>query len=463
MHSTGTLMKQDDIQQNSLGLAEPVLVVGLGVTGLSCARFLSRHAVPFIVADSRQQPPGIDELCKSLPDVEIYTGEFNPALFNKAGTLIVSPGISIQQPLFTTARQNGANIIGDIELFAQQVEAPVIAVTGSNGKTTVTSLLGEMARHAGVNVQVGGNIGTPVLDLLEDAKTELYVLELSSFQLETTYSLDAVATTILNITEDHMDRYTGLDDYTAAKARIFQGKGTVIANLDDARVMNVVSGVQQRKCIGFSLKQPTNENYGVCQIDNAAWLCKGQQTLLPVAELRIKGTHNVANALAALAMGELAGLSMPAMLETLRVYQGLPHRMQWLAEHNGVNWFNDSKATNVGATVAAIDGFSDSKVILIAGGQGKGQDFAPLTEVLRKRVSTMLLLGEDAKEIARVIPENVNTLFVNDMQEAVATANSIARPGDIVLLSPACASFDMFNGYEQRGEVFMMAVREQVL
>lgn len=456
-------MIQDDTQLNPLGLAEPVLVVGMGVTGLSVARYLARHGVPFSIVDSRSQPPGLDDLNGLLPAEDIHCGEFNQTLFDEAGTLIVNPGIGIQQALFATARENGASIIGDIELFARQVKVPVIAVTGSNGKTTVTDLLGEMAKQSGVNVRVGGNIGTPVLDLLEDESIALFVLELSSFQLETTYSLAAKVTSILNISEDHMDRYTGLDDYTAAKARIYQGEGVIVANLDDERVMRVINSLPSRQTIGFSLGQPENEYYGVCLSGDATWLCKGEQKLIPASELGIKGTHNIANALAALAMGEIVGLSMSAMLDTLRVYHGLPHRMQWVAEADGVNWFNDSKATNVGATIAAIEGAPANHVVLIAGGQGKGQDFTPLTVALAKQVSNVILLGEDAAEIADIVPANINTLYVADMSEAVSKAKELTEPGDAVLLSPACASFDMFSGYEQRGEVFMAAVREQVL
>ncbi|MDH5180878.1 MAG: UDP-N-acetylmuramoyl-L-alanine--D-glutamate ligase [Gammaproteobacteria bacterium] len=455
-------MTQTDTHLNPLGPAEPVLVVGMGVTGLSVARYLARRGVPFSIVDSRQQPPGVDALHGLLPAENIYTGEIKPSLLDAARTLIVSPGIGIQQPMFDQARANGASIIGDIELFAREVQVPVIAVTGSNGKTTVTDLLGKMAQQAGVKVQVGGNIGTPVLDVVDDKSIELFVLELSSFQLETTDSLNARAAVILNITEDHMDRYRGMDDYAAAKARIFQGDGVLIANRDDARVMAFAEALPQRQCITFTLQQPAADQYGICVKDQVTWLCKGEQCLLDTSELKIKGTHNMANALAALAMGETAGLSMSSMLDTLRSYTGLPHRMQWVAEKDGVNWFNDSKATNVGATLAAIAGAPAQKLVLIAGGQGKGQDFSPLQAVIAARVSHLILLGEDAKLIAQYAPASVNTLFVKDMQAAVSTAARVAESGDAVLLSPACASFDMFRGYEHRGEVFMQLVREQL-
>lgn len=440
-----------------------VLIVGLGKTGLSCARFLAARGIEIAVTDTRLHPPGLDELEAEWPDVAVFVGGFDAEAFERADMLLVSPGVSLREPLIAEARAKGSEVLGDIELFARIVEAPVIAITGSNGKSTVTSLVGEMAASAGRQVAVGGNIGTPALDLI-DEQNDLYVLELSSFQLETTNSLNACASTILNISEDHMDRYSSLTDYTAAKAKIFHGSGTLVINKDDPRVTATLDMISSgRSVVYFGLNEPASEHeFGICYQANEPWLCLGKENLLAVSELRIKGLHNQSNALAALALGYAAGLSIPAMLNALRAYTGLPHRCQWLGEYNQVNWFNDSKATNVGATLAAIEGIEANQIVLIAGGQGKGQDFTPLAAVLSDKVRKVILIGEDAKIIAQSIDRHVDVLYANDMAEAVAYAAEQAEAGDAVLLSPACASFDMFSGYEQRGEVFTGLVRSLV-
>ncbi len=439
-----------------------VLIVGLGATGLSCARFLAERGVEVAITDSRANPPGLDVLQKELPDTAVFVGGFETSAFERADVLLLSPGVSLLEPLVAEARARGAEVLGDVELFARLVSAPVIAITGSNGKSTVTTLVGAMARAAGRDVAVGGNIGTPVLDLLDKAH-DLYVLELSSFQLETTHSLEAVAATILNISEDHMDRYTSLADYTAAKARVFHGSGVLIANRDDARVratLDMLAG--GRRLIQFGLQAPAEGDFGICQNSGEDCLCRGADALLPVATLRIRGRHNLANALAALALGQAAGLPMAAMLEALRGFAGLAHRCQWLGEYQGVNWYNDSKATNVGAAIAAIRGVEAEKIVLIAGGQGKGQDFTPLAEPLRQRVRAVVLLGEDAEQIETILPESLSVRHAQSMAEAVKLAAQVAQAGDAVLLSPACASFDMFRGFEQRGEAFMQQVESQL-
>lgn len=453
-------MVQANQQQDMLQLAEPVVVVGLGKTGLSCARFLAARDIDFMIVDSREHPPGLDELKTIIPDKNIVTGEFKQDLFETAMTLIVSPGIPVQQPLIAAAQARGASIMGDIELFARVARAPIVAITGSNGKSTVTTLFAEMVKQANRQVRVGGNLGVPALELLDDA-AELYVLELSSFQLETTDSLDAAVSVVLNISEDHMDRYSDLQAYVDAKAKILNGHGAIVANLDDEVVMQLVAQLGlQRKQISFSLNLPFEDNYGLCPLEGETWLCKGQDLLLPVSKVAIKGTHNIANALAALALGEAINLPVNAMLKALQTYTGLPHRMQWVTEYHGVNWFNDSKATNVGAAVAAIEGAPGGSVILIAGGQGKGQDFSPLKDAIQKRVKAVILLGEDASLLADVVPDSIKTDLAEDMTSAVSMAASHAVQGDAILLSPACASFDMFSNYEQRGEAYMTAVRE---
>jgi UDP-N-acetylmuramoylalanine--D-glutamate ligase len=440
-----------------------VLVVGLGDTGLSCVRFLHARGVALAVTDSRMAPPGLKILQEEFPDVGVFVGGFDQQAIERADVLILSPGVSLKTSEIATAAMQGKPIIGDIEVFARCVTKPVVAITGSNGKSTVTALLGEMARVARKQVYVGGNIGTPALQLVEhNHEAQLYVLELSSFQLETTYSLNAAASVILNISEDHMDRYSTLDEYAQSKARVYQGSGVIVINQDDAYVKAIASELDaQRNAFRFSLGMPSDERcFGVIHKDGVALLARGTQALLPVEEIRIKGQHNVANALACLALGTAVGLPMPAMLEALREFPGLPHRTQWVAEQDGVQWFNDSKATNVGAALAAISGLTANTLFVILGGQGKGQDFSPLREVLASRSSHALLLGEDADRIALALGDHIPQTRVKDMAQAVSVAQTLAKSGDVVLLSPACASFDMFNGYAHRGQVFMQLVKE---
>ncbi len=441
-----------------------VLVVGLGKTGLSCARYLSEQGIEVAITDSRDHPPALDELQETYPDIAIFVGGFNSEAFKRATCLIVSPGISLREPLIAEARARGAEIVGDVELFARNVNAPVIAITGSNGKSTVTSLLGEMAKAAGMDVRVGGNIGVPVLDLLHEPRPDLYVLELSSFQLETTDSLNACAAAILNISEDHMDRYYDLNDYTAAKAKVYYGTGTLIVNLDDERVMATANLIRKgRNLSGFTANKPEEKQFGLCVTgdkNNQFSLCYGNELLLPLSELKIKGKHNAVNALAALALGKEANIPLSAMLTALKKFPGLPHRSQWVAEKNDVAWYNDSKATNVGATIAAINGTQANNIILIAGGQAKGQDFSPLKNVVKNKVKHLFLLGEDAGLLNAELSRYTKVSFVSDLSEAVRKANEVAIAGDAVLLSPACASFDMYSGYEQRGNAFINAVKE---
>ena len=437
-----------------------VLIVGLGKTGLSCARYLSEHGIEVAVTDSREHPPALDELQETYPDVAIFVGGFSSEAFARATCLIVSPGISLREPLIAEARVRGAEIIGDIELFARNANAPVIAITGSNGKSTVTSLLGEMAKQAGLDVRVGGNIGVPALDLLHEPSADLFILELSSFQLETTESLNACAAAILNISEDHMDRYYDLNDYTAAKAKVYYGTGTLVVNLDDEAVMATVKLIRQgRDLVGFTENIPLENQFGICTEGKQEYLCFADEKYIPISDLKIKGKHNVVNALAALALGKEANIPLSSMLAALKEFPGLPHRSQWIAEKNNIAWYNDSKATNVGAAIAAINGIDAENIILIAGGQAKGQDFSTLKDVVKNKVKHLILLGEDAKLLNSELSKYTEVSFVSDLTQAVEKANEISLSGDAVLLSPACASFDMFSGYEQRGDLFVVAVR----
>lgn len=438
-------------------LTGKVLVVGLGKTGLSCARYLAARGVEVAVVDSREQPPALETLRQELPDVAVFTGGFEERVFAYAEQLVVSPGISLREPALAHAIERGVPVLGDIELFARAAQAPVIAITGSNGKSTVTSLVGEMARAAGFDVRVGGNLGTPALELLRESEPDLYVLELSSFQLETTASLQPAAAVVLNVSADHMDRYASLDEYAQAKRRIYLGARHLVLNRDDGLVRAMA--VPDRACIWFGLEAPRSaQEYGLdCDAD-ACWLARGEQRLLPEAALRIRGRHNVANALAALALAEAAGIDGGQALQVLREFPGLAHRAQWVAEQGGVSWFNDSKGTNVGATLAAVSGMP-GKVVLIAGGDGKGADFSPLRAVLAEKGRAAVLIGRDAPRLEQALQGALPLVRAEDMDDAVRQAARLARPGDTVLLSPACASFDMFRNYEHRGDVFMEAVR----
>ena len=432
------------------------LVVGLGVTGLSVVRYLRGLGERVIVVDSRDIPPAMKLLQEQFPDVELYTGEFKPALFSSARRIIVSPGVPMSEPVLQKAKEQGVEITGDIDLFAHEVTAPVVGITGSNGKSTVTTLLTEMAKCAGIDAVAGGNIGTPVLDLLED-NYELYVLELSSFQLETLQNLSMEAAVVLNISPDHMDRYDDLNGYVMAKQEIYRNAKTCVVNRDDELSSNQLCTCANS--VGFTLKQPAKGDFGLCDDNGVTWLCHGEERLLSVDEIKIKGLHNIANVLAALALGSVLNIPQRFMIEAIKNFSGLEHRMQWVAEKSGVNWFNDSKATNVGASIAGIEGLPGMHVIIV-GGEGKDADFSPLADAARKHVRAAVLIGRDAKLIEAVLDGVVPVVHAKDMREAVAKAAELAQAGDNVLLSPACASFDMFRNYEHRGQVFADAVRE---
>jgi len=435
------------------------LVVGLGETGLSVARYLSRQGVDVAIVDSREQPPGLERLRAELPDdVALFLGGFRAEAFERAEQIVLSPGVSRTAPEITAAVARGVPVTGDIELFAQVVHAPVIAITGSNGKSTVVTLVSAMARRAGRDVRTGGNIGVPALDLITEDEPDLYVLELSSFQLETVRSLRPQAAVVLNISADHMDRYRDLQDYAAAKQAIYRNAALQVVNADDPLAAGLADAARPQ--LRFTREVPGDGEYGLLEHEHRLWLARGSERLLPAAAVRMAGRHNLVNALAALALGEAAGLPMEPMLETLREFQGLPHRMQQVAEQGGVQWYNDSKGTNVGATLAAIDGVEHGKLVLIAGGDGKGADFAPLAAALQGRGRGAVLLGKDAALLAEVLQDVMPVAFAGDMTEAVRLAGEMAQAGDCVLLSPACASTDMYRNFVERGEVFTRAVLE---
>ena len=434
------------------------LVVGLGLSGLSSARYLARHGYVVTVVDSRAQPPGLGALHAELPDVRVVTGSFQPALFHVPGLLVVSPGISLKEPAIAEAIQRGVEVVGDIELFARVAKAPVVAITGSNGKSTVTSLVGEMCREAGFDTAVGGNIGVPALDLLRMPEPEVYVLELSSYQLETASSLNARAATVLNITPDHMDRYARLDDYAAAKARVYRGDGVMVLNADDPAVMAM--GLPGRSSVHFGTNPPARDiDYGLVSHGGETWLARGARQLLPASAVLVPGRHNLLNVLAAMALAEVVHVPLDAMKRAVARFLGLHHRTELVAERHGVRWIDDSKGTNVGATVAALGGM-DAPVILIAGGDGKGADFSELRAPVAQHARAVVLIGRDAAQIEKALAGVVPVVNAADMHAAVRAAARPAQPGDVVLLSPACASFDMFRNYEHRGQVFAQAVKE---
>ena len=436
--------------------AQRTLVVGLGVTGLSVARFLVAQGAEVAVTDSREVPPALESIRRELPDVALFLGGFDADIFSRADRIVVSPGVALAEPLLLEARARGVEIIGDIELFARTAGAPVIGITGSNGKSTVTTLVGEMARQAGRDVRIGGNLGTPALDLLQAQEPDLYVLELSSFQLETLSSLRCLTATVLNISADHLDRYASIATYADAKQQVYAGAQVQIVNRDDAAAAALALA---GPTVSFGLSEPADGDFGVIDTGAGEWIVRGSERWMPVAHLRMPGRHNLANALAALALGEAAGLERNAMLQVLREFQGLPHRTQWVAEHAGVAWYNDSKATNIGAALAAVRGF-DNPLVLIAGGQGKDADFGEFADGLEKHVRAMVLIGEAADEIEQAVAGRVVTQHAPSLEAAVQAAAALAKAGDSVLLSPACASFDMFANYQARGEVFVRAVRE---
>jgi UDP-N-acetylmuramoylalanine--D-glutamate ligase len=432
------------------------LVVGLGKTGMSCARYLVRCGSEVAVTDTRVAPPELEAARQELPEMPLFLGAFSESAFARAEQIVVSPGVSRNHPLIEAAAARGVEVIGDIELFARAAAAPVVAVTGSNGKSTVTTWVGEMARAAGCVTRVGGNLGTPALEMLQDEEPDLYVLELSSFQLETTWSLATVAAALLNMSPDHLDRYASVEDYAAAKQRIFRHAAVQVVNADDPLAVSLVDTA--RPVRRFTLAEPGSEDYGIAIHAGSEWLMRGPQPVLPVHALRLAGRHNAANALAALALGDAAGLPEAAMVRALESFRGLPHRMQWVAEVNQVTWYNDSKGTNPGATCAAAGGLQ-KPLVLLAGGDGKGADFSPLRDALAGKARAVILFGRDARLIESALDGIVPVQHAASLQEAVKLASRTARPGDAVLLSPACASFDMFRNYEQRGQVYMDCVR----
>ncbi|KKA45310.1 UDP-N-acetylmuramoyl-L-alanine--D-glutamate ligase [Salinivibrio sp. KP-1] len=447
--------------QRSLTEFHHIVVMGLGVTGLSVVRFIARHhpKACIRVMDSRTQPPGQDQ----LPDnVELHTGSWQPTWLADADLVVTNPGISLQTPALLPVHAAGTPVVGDIELFAWYCDQPVVAITGSNGKSTVTALVGEMARAAGMNVGVGGNIGVAALDLL-DRGHALYVLELSSFQLETTESLVLDGAAFLNFSEDHMDRYDSLADYRAAKCRIFTHATTLIANADDPQThddLQTRHALQTNSASSMRLFGFHQGDYCLISHQGEAWLAAHGQPLLPVSSLGLVGRHNVANGLAAMALADSVGISQQGQKAALSTYAGLPHRCQKVAEHQGVLWVNDSKATNVASTLAALDGLDlDGRLHLLVGGDGKGADFRALQPALAKLSVSLYCFGKDKAQLAQL---DKQAHCVDTLQQAMTAAANQVTAGDMVLLSPACSSLDQFANFAARGDAFIAGVESMI-
>ncbi|MEW7120921.1 UDP-N-acetylmuramoyl-L-alanine--D-glutamate ligase [Acinetobacter nosocomialis] len=439
------------------------VVAGLGISGVSAVNFLHEQGYQVAVTDSRPTPPGHDQI---PADVKTSFGQLDQELLLQAEEIILSPGLAPQLPEIQAAIAKGISVVGDIQLLRRATDVPIVAITGSNAKSTVTTLMGLMAKDAGKKVAVGGNLGRPALDLLKD-QPELLVLELSSFQLETTSHLNAEVAVVLNMSEDHLDRHGNMLGYHQAKHRIFQGVKKVVFNRDDALSRPLVPDTTPMQ--SFGLNAPDLNQYGVLRdADGTLWLARGLQRLIKSSDLYIQGMHNVANALACLALGEAIGLPMESMLETLKHFKGLEHRCEYVKTVHDVRYYNDSKGTNVGATLAAIDGLGAAievkkgKVALILGGQGKGQDFTPLRSSIEKYAKVVVLIGEDALVIEQAIQGATKILHAATLKEAVELCQRETQAEDVVLLSPACASFDMFKSYNDRGQQFVACVNSLV-
>lgn len=433
-------------------------IIGTGITGLSVARFLARQNLAFTLLDTRSSPPNLDSIQQEFPGIKVACGELDVNTLLACDEIVVSPGVAISTPAIAHAKAAGIPVVGDIELFVRYAQAPIVAITGSNAKSTVTTLVGEMAKNAGINVAVGGNLGTPALDLIQDG-IELYVMELSSFQLETVTKLNAKVATILNISADHLDRYPDMRAYILAKLRVYFGAEHIVVNRND--ILTHPPLAAGTKPIYFGGKADFG-SFGLLEENGEEWLAKNLTPLMPTRELKISGRHNTENALAALALGDAAGIPMVAMLDSLRNFRGLRHRCEFVGKVQGVDFYNDSKGTNIGATLAAIKGLArmPAKLLLIAGGEGKGQNFTELKTTLVASNVHLILIGRDAGLIAEAVGDQVPMTFANSMRDAVQKSLQQANTGDAVLLSPACASFDMFKNYEDRGEQFCQEVQE---
>jgi len=443
-----------------------IVVLGAGLTGLSCVHFLQKNNLPCAVNDSRAEPTNLIAFKDNFPKVNLFAGSWNTELISGADILIVSPGVDLNETQIAHNINSTCEVIGDVELYCQLSNTPIIAVTGSNGKSTVVSLVHYLGKQLGYKTQLGGNIGVPVLDIIDETFDYL-ILELSSFQLETLNSMQALAATILNISDDHLDRHKTLENYSQIKQKIYTQSAVAIINRDDSATFvtkNFAKSSTHSQHISFGSDQPSDNHFGVIAFKEQLFLAYGDKKLIALSELPLAGMHNALNYLAALALGSQAGWSLTAMVQNLAGFTGLPHRCQRVESNDGVQWINDSKATNVGATLAAIKGLSNvtnanQQFILIAGGEGKGADFKPLKSVITQHVNLLYTIGKDGHKIAELTKNSAtHCIQVSSLEEAVNLASIVVKSGDTVLLSPACASLDMFKNFAERGQVFIQAV-----
>ena len=437
-------------------LTKKTLIVGLGQTGLSCVRYLHGQRQPFMVYDTRDKPPGFATLKADYPAISVYLQHFPEQQWQQVERVFLSPGVSIQHAIAQQAKARDIPILGDVELFLQHVTVPIIAITGTNGKSTVTALVTAMAQQAGMHAVAAGNIGQPVLDFIDQPNVDVYVLELSSFQLETIHSLQYHIATILNISQDHLDHHESWQHYLAAKQCIYQRADCCVFNRDDSATYPKNYSATH---YSFALNKPMNaRDFGYYQEQ----LMCGDMPWLSREQLPYKQKTHIVNVLAAFALGSALGLPKADMVAAAIAFKGLTHRLQLVAKIDGVSWYNDSKATNVGATLAALQALSEQtsgRLILIAGGDAKEADLSPLHQVVQRWVSTVLIFGKDVTLLSQALAQSAPIIPVKDLRQAVQQAKQIAQNGDTVVLSPACASWDMFTNYQQRGEQFMQFVK----
>ncbi|VAW91840.1 UDP-N-acetylmuramoylalanine--D-glutamate ligase [hydrothermal vent metagenome] len=437
-----------------------ILIVGGGLTGLSCARFLKKQGFDFIIVDSRSSVISITDIKNKI---EIICGEFQEHYFNSADILIVSPGVSVKHPYIQQALQQGKQVLGDVALFCMLTDTPIIAITGSNGKSTVTTLVGEILNSSGLEARVGGNIGVPCLELLADTEPDCYVLELSSFQLETTPNLDAYVSVILNLSEDHMDRYDSFADYCSVKQKVFKNTQNLVVNTDDQRTVELTASIDVNK-ITFGLENKAGLNFYIDTNNGSEWVYHDGQPLIDISNIKIAGQHNKLNILAVLSLCSVFDIELSKTEKVINHFTGLEHRSQVISTKKSVRWINDSKATNIGATCAALKGFSDSPLYLILGGQSKGQDFSELIPFLAKNIKQVIIFGEDAELIFNTIKSvaGLSVTKVQTLEESVQFIEPYVVKNDVVLFSPACASFDQFDNYVDRGQSFISIVQDRV-
>lgn len=435
------------------------VIVGLGETGLSVAAYLDSQGIPFVVLDTRNDPPQLNAFKQKFPNTEVYLGELSTNLLQRAKQVIVSPGIDLNNSAIQSAVAQGVACYGDIELFVNNTRTPIVAITGSNGKSTVTSLVAEMAKSEGRCAYAGGNLGPPALDLLKHKDAELFVLELSSFQLESTHSLTPQVSAVLNISPDHLDRHDSVESYARIKAQIYDHANICVVNRDDEFVSKMkISGT----VISFGLDHPADGEFGLIHDAKHSYLAKGENFLLATSAISMQGESGILNSLAALAIGNALDLSLDKMLITLTKFKGLPHRFSLVGKSQGVSWFNDSKGTNIGATISSLRGLKDN-IILLAGGIFKGGDLSLLHKAVSKYTKHVILFGQDAGVLEEALSGAASLHSAISMRDAVTIARDLSNSGDKVLLSPACASFDMYENYIARGEDFESCVKELAL